>query len=511
MSKNKRKIEGLFKESKVKQGDLIKFFINDFGSNGEGVGKYGESYVYVPFALPGEYVAARVAFVKKSTLFATAKEILKPSENRVVPPCGVYGKCGGCQLQHAAYDAQLEFKRKVVKDNLEKIGGIRVAVNLTVASPKQWGYRNKVQFPVAEKNSKTVVGFFKNDTHTVVPMTECPLQGKWAADMADAFLAYAEKTKTKPYDEKTHTGVLRHLTGRFIDGQLLVTVVVNGNGLPQWRVFADELGRRFDDFGLFVNFNKAKTNVILGAETEWLCGRKVIQSEADGVDFFVRPSGFFQVNFDVMRLIYDEVKRIVKEYRVDVLVDCFSGPGVLSAGMYQDDVKEYALEICPSSVADANDLKEKNGLKNLTNICGDVAEELPKIFKKHDGEKIAVVLDPPRKGIDKSTAELLLATQPDVIVYVSCDSATLARDLRLLTATGVYEASFVQPYDMFPQTKHVETLVVLSHKKPDGHIGVTVEFGEEEGQVSLADIEKRAKARAPKKKTTYKDIQHTNR
>lgn len=446
----------------MKQGDLIKFFITDLGSNGEGVGKYGENYVYAPFVLPDEYISARVTFAKKTTLFATAKEIIKPSKSRVVPHCKVFGKCGGCQLQHACYATQLEFKRKAVKTNLEKIGGIRVETEPTVPSPKQWEYRNKVQFPVAEKNGKTVVGFFKNDTHTVVPTLTCPLQGKWADDMAAAFLAYAEQTKTKPYDENRHTGVLRHLTGRYIDGQLLVTVVVNGDRLPSWRVLAEELKKRFDDFGLFVNFNTAKTNVILGKRTEWLYGRKAIESSIDGIKFFVRPDSFFQVNFDVMRLIYDRVKQAIREHEVEVLVDCFSGSGVLSAGLYQEGVKEYALEICPSSVADADDMKSANGLKYLTNVCGDVAVELPKVLEENVGKKTAVVLDPPRKGLDRSTAELLTTTRPDVIVYVSCDSATLARDLKVLTATGAYKVDFVQPYDMFPQTKHVETLVVLT-------------------------------------------------
>ena len=448
----------------MKQGDLIKFFVQNLGSNGEGVGKMGDHYVYVPFALPQEFLSARVLFAKRNTVFATPKEILKPSSHRVEPLCPKFGKCGGCQLQHMDYETQLEFKRECVKQNLSKIGGLDVEVLPTVPSQNQWKYRNKVQFPVGERDGKPVVGFFKNDTHTLVQVDECPLQDEWAKKMTEAFIEYATKAKIKPYNEKRHEGVLRHLIGRYIDGQLLVTVVINGEELPNKELLVKELKKRFDDFGLFKNINTAKTNVILGKKTQWLYGRKVIESRLGDIAFFVRPDSFFQVNFDVMQKIYARVKDFLKDKKVDVLVDCFSGSGVLSAGLYQKDVTEYAIEIVPSSTIDADQLKDKNGLINLTNICGDVAVELPKIVDKHKGQKIAVVFDPPRKGVDKNTIDLLIQTKPDVIAYVSCDSATLSRDLKLLTQNGDYTVETVQPYDMFPQTKHVETVVCLSRK-----------------------------------------------
>lgn len=448
----------------MKQGDLIKLFIQNFGSNGEGVGKAGDDYVYASFALPGEFLSARVLYAKRNTVFAIPKEIFKPSPNRITPKCSKFGKCGGCQLQHADYETQLEFKRECVRQNLSRIGGVDCEVLPTVPSDKQWGYRNKVQFPVGERDGKAVVGFFKNDTHTLVQVEQCPLQDDWAQKMTEAFLSYANKAKVKPYDERKHDGVLRHLVGRYVDGQLLVTVVINADQLPAKEVLVAELKKRFEDFGLFKNINTAKTNVILGKRTEWLYGRKVIQSKVEGVDFFLRPDSFFQVNFDMMKKIYAKVKEFVNARQVDVLVDCFSGSGVLSAGLYQPHVKEYAIEIVPSSTADANQLKEKNNLTNLTNICGDVAKELPDIMERHKGQKIAVVLDPPRKGIDRSTAQLLLDTKPDVIVYISCDSATLSRDLKLLIQTNEYNIDFVQPYDMFPQTKHVESVVCLTRK-----------------------------------------------
>ena len=448
----------------MKQGDSIKFFVQALGSNGEGVAKVGENYIYTPFVLPEEYVSARVTYAKRTTVFACAKEILKPSKARVTPHCEKFGKCGGCQLQHADYSLQLSFKQDCVKQNLAKIGGLSIEVNPTVASPKQWKYRNKVQFPVGVRDGKAVLGFFKNDTHTLVPVATCPLQDEWADKMAKAFLDYANKTKTAVYDEKSHKGILRHLVGRFVDGQLLVMVVTNGEILPDWKIFVEELKKYFDDFGLFKNINTARTNVILGKRTDWLYGRKVIESNVDGIDFFLRPDSFFQVNFDVMRLIYQRVKQALRQKQIEVLVDCFSGSGVLSAGLYQAEVKEYAIEITPSSVEDANQLKQKNGLKDITNICGDVAVELPKIMSVHKDKKTAIVLDPPRKGIDKSTAQLLLDTKPNVIVYISCDSATLARDLKLLTQTNEYNIDFVQPYDMFPQTKHVESVVCLTRR-----------------------------------------------
>lgn len=448
----------------MKQGDRIKLKADFLGSEGQGVGKADGVLVYAKNLLAGETAEARVSYVKRGAAYAEVKKIFNESKDRATPQCQKFLKCGGCQLQHLKYDAQLEFKRNLVKQNLSKIGKIDFDVLPVEPSLKQWGYRNKVQFPVGTADGRPILGLFKDRTHKLVEIKNCPLQKSWAKKLADAFLAYATKLKLSVYDETTRKGLLRHLIGRYVCGQLLVTVVVNGDDLPFFSEFAALLKRDFDDFGLFVNVNKQNTNVILGDKTKHLCGLKYISGETMGIDFVLRPDSFFQVNFDVMRAIYSDVKRLLSEYGTEVLVDCFSGAGLLSACLYTQGVKEYCIEIVPSATADAENMKKLNNLTDMTNICGDVATELPKVLAENVGKRTAVVLDPPRKGIAASTAKLLTEVKPDVIVYVSCDSATLSRDLQLLTQDGVYKVEYVKPYDMFPQTKHVETLCALSRQ-----------------------------------------------
>ena len=487
-----------------KVNDVITYTAEGY-ANSETVGRADGCTVFVPRLIVGEVAQVRIDYVKKNVAYATPVRIIKPSSARISPPCDSFGKCGGCTLAHIAYDKQLVFKQNKVANNLRKVGKLDVNVLPCVPSPRIWGYRNKLSLPVRGKRGAVKAGMFERNSHNVVETTRCPLGGDWAAELTSIFTSYCNDVGVEPYDERDFSGVARHLTARFVDGQLLATVVSNGEFNYDLRPLARALSDRFDRFGLFVNVNTARNNVILGKETRHICGLRYIEGEHLGVKFRLRPDSFFQINDDVKDLVYAKAKELLDTSQTQVLVDCFSGIGILTNVLASERFDSYAIEIEPSAVRDANDLARLNNTPRLTNVCGDVATELPKIVASNLDKRFTIVVDPPRKGWNENICNTLKQAAPNSIVYISCDSATLARDLSMLS--DMYDISYVEPYDMFPQTDQVETLVVLSHKKPDGHIGVKVEFGEGEGQISLKEIKKRAEKRKPKEKVTYKMIQ----
>lgn len=448
----------------MKQGDKIKFSVQRLGGGGEGLAFDDGHTIVVPFALPKETVSARVVHVRRDgTAFASLLSVDKSASERTEPPCPVFGVCGGCQLMHMSYAAQLEFKRNLVSDNLKKIGGFNIELPEVVPSPCVLGYRNKVQQPVGFDGRTAFTGFFMCGTHDVVRVSRCLLQQKEARMATAVFEEFLNSRKISVYDEKTGKGLVRHFLARYADGQLLATVVANGGALPHWEKLYDALAQTYPKVGLFLNENRARSNVILGTKTVWLKGLKEIASNMCGVEFYLQPDSFFQVNTPVAEMIYREVKEQVLSCGTEVLIECFSGVGVLSAMLADDSYDSFGIEIVPSAWQDAQKIKEKNNLKRLTNICGDVNEELPKLACRCAGKNVTVVVDPPRKGLDKGVLSTLTDFKPQTIVYVSCDSATLARDLADFCASG-YEVVFVRAFDMFPNTKHVETLVVLRRK-----------------------------------------------
>lgn len=491
----------------MKEGDVIEVEIIGLGDNGEGVAVFDGNTVFIPFALQGEKVSARVTHVKRSgTSFAEMREIITASTDRRKPSCPVFGVCGGCQLMHMSYAAQLDFKRRLVEKNLLKLGGICAQVEVVAPSERVLGYRNKVQQPVGFRRGRAFTGFFRAGTHDIIPVSECPLQEEKARAAVRIFGDFLNSSRASVYDERTGEGLVRHILARMENDCLLVTVVINGEDLPRWEALYDALSEKYPQVGLFININREKTNVVLGKETRHLKGLRAIKSKMCGINFSLQPDSFFQVNRSVAENIYHFTKQVVLSEKTEVLIECFSGVGILSAMLADDAFDSVGIEIVRSAWEDAQMVKKENNLRHLTNICGDVNVELPRLAEKYSGRHVTIVVDPPRKGLDKSVRNTLTALQPQTIVYISCDSATLSRDAADFVAAGYYLTT-VRPFDLFPQTRHVETLVCLSKKDIISHIEVDVEFGEGEGQLSLKDITKRAEARKPKPKTTYKMIQ----
>lgn len=454
--------------------------VSAVGSNMEGIVRIDNYVCFVPFALIGEKIKFKVLKTTKNIAFCKLIEVLTPAEQRVRSRCCVYGKCGGCQLQHLRYKDQLKQKTQTVSDCLRKIGGIEFDVLPTIKSDNEYEYRNKLQLPVRFDGNGALIGFFANNSHRVVETEDCPIQKPWCKDVISVFKEYISLTGVSCYDESKNAGLIRHVVVRQIDNSLMITVVINGKTLPKSEVLIEKLSLKFKKFSLFTNENENSNNVILGEKFNLLFGEPYYYTEEFGIKYKVVPESFMQVNNQVKRKLYQDVVRTINADSETVVIDAYSGAGLMTALLSQNAKKAYGIEIIKEAVDAGNVLAKENGLSDkVENICAPCEEELPRLIARLRAEnaKISVVLDPPRKGCDKLVLDAILSAKPDKVVYVSCSPQTLARDLGLLTGklyydgnelkksakvSPVYEIEKVQPYDMFPQTKHVETLVSLA-------------------------------------------------
>lgn len=516
----------------IEKNDIICATTEGIGTNGEGILKHEGITFFVPACLPGEKVRFKVLKVKGNVGYGKVEEILTSAEERVREKCSVFMRCGGCCLQHLDYTAQLSYKSNVVKDALRKIAGLQVTVPLCVKSDFPYGYRNKLQIPVGvDKNGENVIGFYAEHSHRIVPVTACAIHPQWAEKLIATVKRYMTECAVKGYNEETKTGAIRHIVAREIGGNFIVTLVSAKRNLPNLSYLVGLLSEHMKSFSLFVNINDADTNVILGKEFELVHGRGVFEAVEQGIRYEAGPVTFLQVNENVRTKLYRDALKTVCKSADNVVIDAYSGGGLLTAMIAKKAKRVYGIELEPEAVRCADSLKAKNGLENMTNYCGYVEEILPKVMEKEQGENLRLILDPPRAGIARSVLKALLESGIPSLSIISCNPATLARDLGILsgrltenengelvknpayaeadagtTLPGFYEIEKIQPYDMFPQTKHVETLVCLS-KKTEKHINIDVEFGEGEGQISLKKLQEELNEQKPKKKTTYKDVQ----
>ena len=431
-------------------------------SNAETVGTADGLTVFVSQMIVGEKAVVQLNHVKNGVAYGEIVKLLEASPQRKVPPCKNFGNCGGCALMHMDYSEQLVFKRNKVANNLKKIGGLDVEVQPCVPSPKHLAYRNKLSLPVRGTVGNVQIGMYKQNSHEVVDSDECLLGAEWCKTLVRLFRNYLNDNKIVPYDENDFSGVVRHLVARYVENQLLVVVVTNGAVNFDWKPLAKQLESAFPKFGLFVNQNSLKNNVILGKTTKHLFGLKYIEGEHLGVKFRLRPDSFFQVNDGVKDALYKKVQQLLDVSETQVLVDCFSGVGILTNVLASEKYQTVAVEIEPVAVQDANEIAKLNNTPRLINVCGDVNEELPKIVEEHKGKVLSLVVDPPRKGLGEKICDTILKACFDNVVYVSCDSATLARDLKTLCQN--YQIRYVQPWDMFPNTSQVETVVCLTRR-----------------------------------------------
>lgn len=454
-----------------KKNDTIVIKIEDMGEGGEGIGRVDGFTFFVKDALIGDEISAKVMKVKKNYGYARLEKVITPSSFRVEPVCRFHRQCGGCQLQALSYEKQLEFKQQKVRNNLVRIGGIlpdRVdaVMEPIVGMEDCFHYRNKAQFPIgADKEGNPVAGFYAGRTHSIIANTDCALGVPENKEILEIILDYMKKYRVKPYEEATGKGLLRHVLIRkgFASGERMVCLVINGRSLPNQTALIGELTKIKNMTSVSYSINTEKTNVIMGKEIVQLWGSRTIKDSIGDVTFSISPLSFYQVNPVQTRKLYELAVEYADLTGCETVWDLYCGIGTISLFMARRAKQVYGVEIIPQAILDAKENARLNHIANAEFFVGKAEEVLPEKYA-HEGIRAdVIVVDPPRKGCDERCLATMLQMQPERIVYVSCDSATLARDLKILCAGG-YELKRVRAVDQFPMTGHVETVVLLSLK-----------------------------------------------
>ena len=438
---------------------LIK--IHGLGAAGEGVGRLGELIIFVEGALPGEEVLAEILTRKKNYAVGRLVEILKPSPERTEPFCPLYKNCGGCQLQHMSYPAQLKWKRQQVVDAVERIGkisGVEIFDTLGMENPLR--YRNKMQFPVGRSNGKLVIGCFARGSHRIIDAQSCLIQNAGNDKILAAVRKIAAQFNLPPYDEDTHRGFLRHVMGRVgCNGELMVVLVTATKNFPNEKNFVRALRRELPEVTTIQqNIQTFHNNVILGRETKILYGKPTIRDEIGSLKFNISARSFFQVNTAQAEILYKTALDFAELRGGEIVVDAYCGTGTIGLFMARRARKIFGVECVSSAIADAKKNARENNIRNAEFFVGDAVKILPRLAKNVAAD--VVVVDPPRAGCDRKVLETFAEMQPDKIIYVSCNPATLARDLSVLENFG-YRAKKIQPVDMFPFTSHVEAVAQI--------------------------------------------------
>ena len=493
--------------SELHRGDPLQVSIETATIDGSGVARVDGQVVFVPGALPGERCSVRIAHVGRSAVFAQLLSVLTPSAHRVEPDCPYFPRCGGCALRHMDYEQELALKQAHVQSCLTRIGGQTISALPITGAAQTDGYRNKVQFPVQEQDGRPVAGFFSGKTHRVIPVRHCRIQPDCADAIRGAVLAWMEQYHIRAYDEQTHTGYIRHIYIRFgtESGQILVCIVANCAQLPKKKqLVAALLAAEPGITTIVFSPNTKKGNTVLGTEFHPLYGDGAITDTLCGLQFRLSAPAFYQVNHAQAERLYEKAVQLAGLTGNETVLDLYCGTGTITLCLARHAKKAIGVEIVPQAIEDAKFNAAQNGMENAEFFCMD-AGQAAKMLADRRTRPDVIVVDPPRKGVSADVIEAISAMAPQRVVYVSCDPATLARDLKLLTAAG-YTLQTAEAFDLFPRCAHVETVVLLSHKKPDGHINVKVEFGEGEGKVPLDNIAKRAESYKPKERVTYKMI-----
>lgn len=516
----------------MKKNDVLTIRIEDMGVDGEGIGKVDNIPLFVKDALIGDVVSVKIMKMKKNYGYARLLEILEPSKDRVTPPCEFHRSCGGCQIQALSYEKQLEFKQRKIRNNLKRIGGFSEEMLEQVMEPiigmdEPYHYRNKAQFPVGrDREGRTVTGFYAGRTHTIIPNRNCLLGMPMNEKILETVLSFMEKYQIEPYDEKTNRGVVRHVLTRYghTTKEWMVCLVINRTKLPYADALVEELVKLEGMTSISININQKNTNVILGEKVKTLWGSPYItdyihlrtgadwQVEGEGIAYRISPQSFYQVNPVQTEKLYSTTLAYAGLTGEESVWDLYCGIGTISLFLAQRAKQVYGVEIVPQAIADAKENAKLNGITNAEFFVGKAEEVLPEFYERMrrgdagisygissgvSGAEVSdmdaatdvqmltpdvIVVDPPRKGCDTKCLETIVQMFPKRVVYVSCDSATLARDLKFLCENG-YEVKRVRGCDMFGQTVSVETVVLLSKGVVDSK-KVKVDFSLEDMDLS---------------------------
>ena len=464
-----------------RKNDIVTLEIVDCGTDGEGIGKADGFTVFVKDAVIGDTVTAKIIKAKKNYGYGRLMEILKPSPYRVEPVCPSARQCGGCQLQAVSYEEQKVFKEKKLRGHLERIGGFRdLPMEPMIGMDEPYHYRNKAQFPVGRnKEGRIITGFYAGRTHAIIENRDCALGIPQNKEILDIVIAHMEKYGIAPYDEMTGKGLVRHIFVRygFFTGELMVCLIINGQDLPHQKELIEKLREIPGMASISLNINKKRSNVILGDKVKTIWGQEYITDKIGDISYEISPLSFFQVNPKQTWKLYSKALEYADLHGEETVWDLYCGIGTISLFLAQQAKFVRGVEIVPAAIDDAKRNAQINNIENVEFFVGKAEEVLPREYEKNGVYADVIVVDPPRKGCDEMLLKTILKMQPKRVVYVSCDSATLARDLRFLCDNG-YELKKVCGVDQFPQTVHVETVVLLSQQKPDDTIEIDLDLDE---------------------------------
>lgn len=440
------------------------------GYEGEGIAKINNTYpVFIEGALISERVKVRITKVKKSFAYGKLLEVLKSSEERCNPSCGIYKRCGGCKLQHSTYKEQLNFKWNRVKDCISRIGKLDESlVKFPIGMDEPWRYRNKVQLPIGMVNGQLKIGFFAPRSHEIIDMESCLIQDEVADKVVELTRGWVLKNNIKPYNidgQYDNTGILRHIMIRrgFTTNEVMVVIVTNGDKLPYKDEFVDLMVNNIPGIkSIIQNVNSKPTNVILGDKTKTLWGQDTVADYIGKFKFNISPLSFFQVNPVQTEVLYGKALEYAELTGDEIVFDSYCGTGSITLFLSQKAKKVYGVEIIPEAIENANINSKENNVNNVEFFVGESEVIIPDLIESGIKADV-VVVDPPRKGCDKNLLDAISGIDAKSIVYVSCDPSTLARDLAILEENG-YKTIEVQPVDMFPHTAHVECVVRIEKK-----------------------------------------------
>ena len=452
--------------------------LTGYTADGMGVARLEGRVVFVPRVIQGERWNVRLEKVNKNVVWGRGTELLLSSPERIQPDCPLYGKCGGCQFRHMTYAEELRAKGQRIADALERVGHVKLDLPPVLGAEDPDRYRNKVQFPVAEGRRGLSVGWYRPRSHDVLDAPDCLLQPQAVTRLRDAFKAWMEDHAVPAYDEGTGRGLIRHLYVRSnSDGESLVCVVANGERLPHSGTLTDALRRAEPGLaGVVLNVNTRDTNVILGDRYAVLWGQDWLEEKLCGLTFRLSVPSFFQVNRAQTEVLYRTALDFARLTGTQTVLDLYCGIGTISLALAKRAGRVIGAEIVPQAVEDARENARRNGIENAEFLCGDVGPVARRLAAEGVRPQV-ICVDPPRKGLAPEVPAILAGMGPERIVYVSCDPATLARDVARLAELG-YRAVDAQGVDLFPRTAHVETVVLLSKLKTEHHIEVNLDLGE---------------------------------
>lgn len=447
----------------LSKNDEIELNIDALTSEGSGVGRYNGLAVFVNDTVPGDKIIAHIIKRSKSYAVGIVAEIIEPSPSRIESDCPHSKKCGGCSFRNMTYDEELKYKLSRVNDSLERIGHLDIKAEEIIGADSVDNYRNKAQYPVSICDGELFAGFYAYKSHRIIPCSDCRLQPEEFEKGIKAFEKWVESADVTSYDEKTGRGLLRHIYFRkgFATGEIMACAVINGDSISKADLLVKLLKESLPELkSVVININKSKTNVILGKTSKAIWGSDTISDVLLGKKFVISPNSFYQVNHSQCERLYKKAREYAGLTGSEVLLDLYCGAGTIGLTMAEGVKQLVGIEIVPQAVENAKINAELNGITNAKFICADAAKGA-QILRKDGINPDVVILDPPRKGCDKALLDTVEQMSPKKIVYVSCDSATLARDLEILKNKG-YIAQRVTAVDMFPRTPHVECVVLIS-------------------------------------------------